>query len=485
MKSITEITEKNSTYPEKVLQIGEGNFLRAFADYLIDIMNEKGLFGGSVLLCQPIERGMADMINAQNGMYTVMLRGNENGEATERSRIIKSVSRCINPYREYSEFLAAAENPELTLIISNTTEAGIAFDSACLLSDAPPASYPGKLTAFLYHRYTHFDGDKSKGLFILPVELIDNNGTELKRCVNEYIKLWQLPEAFASWVKHDCFFSNTLVDRIVTGYPKEGAEGFFEKLSYSDSLLDTAEPFFFWAVEDDGRIKEAFPADKSGLNVVFTSDISGYKKRKVRILNGSHTLSVLAAYLAGHDTVLEMMNDSRFDKLIRGALKEEIVPFIDLPEDEKADFAASVLERFKNPFIKHRLLDISLNSVSKFRARVLPSLLDYTEDSGAAPRRLSFALASLIAFYDGVWEDGLFYGTRRGERYEIRDDKKVLTFISDALKGDAAAEKILANKELWGLDLNEVPGLCENVNHFLCRIRKGGIDCALEELINE
>ena len=357
MKNIKELHSKTKR-PEKILQFGEGNFLRAFADYLVDVMNEQGLFDGSVVVCQPIKNGLCDLINEQDGIYTLILRGRKNGEATEKTRVINSVSRCVDPYKDFNALLEIARSEDLKIIISNTTEAGIAFSEADKFDDAPPSSYPGKLTRFLFERFSHFKGSDESALYLLPVELIDNNGTELKKCVKQFADLWVLGEDFINWLDK-CSFSNTLVDRIVTGYPKKDVDEFYNKLGYTDPLLDTAEPFFFWAIEDKEGLKELFPAHKSGLGAVFCPDISGYKMRKVRILNGAHTVSVLGAYLGGFDIVRDMMNDEAFNAFIITTLKEEVIPYIPLPQKEKEDFALSVLERFNNPFIDHRLLDIS------------------------------------------------------------------------------------------------------------------------------
>lgn len=472
---------RKKEYTEKVLQIGEGNFLRAFADYLIDIMNEKNLFSGSVVLCQPIERGLCDEINAQNGLYTLVLRGIESGEVVEKSRIIESVSRCVNPYKDLNSFLYIAKNPELKIIISNTTEAGIVYSENDKIDDILNATYPGKLAKFLYERFLYFKGDNEKGLLILPVELIEANGTNLKNCVLKYIELWALGDDFKKWVLENSYFSNTLVDRIVTGFPKDDAEEIYNNLGYRDSLLDTAEPFFFWAVEINGKWREVFPADKSGLQVVFCDDISSYKTRKVRILNGAHTVSVLGAFLSGHNIVLEMMNDEKFYNFILNTIDEEIIPFINLPEKEKNDFKNAVIERFKNPFIKHKLLDISLNSVSKFKARCLPSLLDNVKNN-KFPKKLFFGLSCLIVFYVGEFENDKYYGTRNGEKYEIRDDITVLEFICNACKNENFVELILKNKEFWGVDLTEIDNALEFVEGAVSLIKKDGVKKAMELL---
>ncbi len=480
MKNIKELQVK-AQRPEKILQFGEGNFLRAFADYLVDVMNEQGLFDGSVVICQPIKNGLCELINEQNGIYTLILRGREKGEATEKTRVIKSVSRCVDPYKDFNSLLEIARTEDLKIIISNTTEAGIAFSDTDKFEDTPPASYPGKLTRFLFERFSHFNGSDESALYLLPVELIDNNGTELKKCVKQFAGLWNLGEEFLNWLDK-CSFSNTLVDRIVTGYPKKDVEEFYNKLGYTDPLLDTAEPFFFWAIEDKEGLKELFPAHKSGLGAVFCPDISGYKMRKVRILNGAHTVSVLGAYLGGFDIVRDMMNDEVFNNFIITALKDEVIPYIPLPEKEKEDFALSVLERFNNPFIDHRLLDISLNSVSKFKARCLPSLLDNVKN-GSFPKRLLFGLACLIEFYNGSFNSqGAFVNVRSGAEYEIRDNKEVLDFFDSVNTLSDKVSRILGNTDFWGCDLTEIPHATEFVENCCMAIENNGVKAALELL---
>ena len=480
MKTVNDIYSKEIRYPEKVLQFGEGNFLRAFADYLIDVMNEKGIFGGSVVLCQPIENGLCDMINEQDGIYTLVLRGRENSQPVEKSRVIKSVSRCINPYKDFEALLEIGRSEELKVIISNTTEAGIAFNSDDKYTDTPASSYPGKLTRFLYERFTHFNGSESSTLLILPVELIDNNGDELYKCVLKYADLWNLGGEFKEWVDK-CTFSNTLVDRIVTGYPKNETEKFFEKLGYTDNLLDTAEPFFFWALEVPEDKRDIFPADKSGLNAIFADSIKNYKMRKVRILNGAHTASVLGAYLSGYDIVRDMMIDCEFNSFISETLKDEVIPYIPLPEKELSDFANAVFERFNNPFIDHRLLDISLNSVSKYKARCLPSVFDAFE-AGNFPKHLLFSLACLFKFYKGYEKDGGFYSVRNGEEYQIKDSADVIKAFSNAIFGGDYVKEIMSNPDLWGIDLTTLDGAYEFVNECFNAVESKSVKDAMELL---
>jgi tagaturonate reductase len=485
MKNIKDIVKKEygSTYPEKVLQIGEGNFLRAFADWMIEKMNNAGEFKGSAVLCQPIGRGLADMINAQDAVYTVLMRGMENGSVVEKADVVTSVSRCINPYEDFDALLKIATSPDLKVIISNTTEAGIAYHEGDKPTDRPPVSYPAKMAVILYERYKAFNGAADKGILILPVELIERNGDNLNRIVHQYAAEWALPQGFVSWLDENVTFANTLVDRIVTGYPRDEIGAISEKLGYEDNILVTCEPFHAWIIEAPKKWAEVVPFEKAGLHVIWTDDMTPYRTRKVRILNGAHTVSVLAAYLSGHDIVLEMMNDELFTSLLKSVLNNEIIPNIDLPVTELYSFANAVMERFSNPFIKHRLLDISLNSVSKFKARNLDSLLESYQRTGKLPAILCFGLAALIRFYKGEMEDGKYFGTRDGGSYEIRDDADVLAFFNDAWETGGVAKKVLSNDAFWGQDLTKVEGLLALVEADLKDMETLGVKKAVEKMM--
>ena len=469
--------------PEKILQFGEGNFLRAFADYIVETANRQGKYAGSVVIAQPIAAGLCEKINAQNGMYTVLARGRENGAVTEQTEIITSVSRCINPYEDFAALLEIAVSPALEVVISNTTEAGIAYRAGDLPSDAPPSSYPAKLAVLLYARWQAFSGAADKGLLILPVELIEANGDTLRKAVLQYAAEWGYEAAFVQWLKDCCCFANTLVDRIVTGYPGAEAAEICEKLGYADELITTCEPFLFWAIECPKSWHGKFPVDTLGLDIRFAEDITAYRTRKVRILNGAHTSSVPAAYFAGHEIVSEMVGDTLFRAYLHGLLFEEIIPLIDLPRAELDAFAAAVLERFANPFIQHRLLDISLNSVSKFKSRCLPSLNDFVATNGELPKRLCFALAALLRFYQGEWAGDTLHGNTGTHSYEIRDDLEVckaMTFTDL----DSSLSAVLSNESLWGQDLTAIPGLTDAIKDALQVIESKGIREAVQAVCN-
>jgi tagaturonate reductase len=473
--------------PEKVLQFGEGNFLRAFVDWMICRMNARGLFNGRAVLVQPIPQGAVEKINGQDGLYTVLLRGLRSGKQVEEAEIVTAVSRGLNPYTDYAGLLRCAESPDLRFIVSNTTEAGIAFSDADRPTDAPPAGFPGKLTAFLYHRFMHFRGAPDKGCVMLPCELIERNGDNLKATILKTARLWMLDDAFTTWLERNNEFTNTLVDRIVTGYPKEEAAQIATRLGYRDDLLDTAEIFHFWVIVSRWDLGGEFPLTQAGLDVVWTPNMTPYRDRKVRILNGAHTMLVPAAHLAGKNTVGECMADDLIRGYVEKAIREEIIPTLDLPKEDLHSFAAATIERFANPHITHYLLSIALNSTSKYRARVLPSVLEFQKRTGALPRRLCFALAAQIAFYRGTgFKDGVLVGLRDGEEYRIVDDTPVMKFFFEAWRGcssPADAKRlvrlVLANTSLWSQDLTAVPGLTDAVAGHLATILKQGIIPAL------
>lgn len=473
MNNITQIVTEKINRPIKLVQFGEGNFLRAFVDYMIDIANEKGVFDGNIAILKPISFGSLERFKTQENLYTVILRGKENGKVLDESRIITSVEKAIDCETEYEEFMALAELPELRFVVSNTTEAGITLDENDNF-EGLPSTYPGKLTKFLFERFNAFGGDKDKGLIMLPVELIEDNGKKLKECVLALAEVWNLGAEFTAWVNESNIFCSTLVDRIVTGYPRNEADAICEKLGYKDELLDVGEPFALWVIESDKDISEELPLDKIGLPVVFTNNQRPYRERKVRVLNGAHTSSVLAGYLYGLDIVRDCMNDSVMGKFIRKVVMDEIVPQVNLPIEEVKAFADSVFERFENPFIDHALLSISLNSVSKWKARVLPSFKDYYKNNGELPKLITFSFAALLAFYSSndLREDGLYAKRANGENYVIHDDKAVLEFFAQNVNTPDFIEKVCKNTAFWGEDLTAYNGFSEAVSYWYKEILK-------------
>jgi tagaturonate reductase len=439
--------------PVKILQFGEGNFLRAFVDWMIDILNERNGFNAGVEVVQPISKGMGDQLNQQDGLYHVVLKGLRDGKPITDTRLVKCISRCINPYNDFELFLKAAENPALRFIVSNTTEAGISFNASDIRKDGIAESFPGKVTQLLWHRYQAFNGDPKKGFIFLPCELIEKNGNALKKTVWQIAELWSLPKEFLDWVESANTFCNTLVDRIVPGFPKDNIDEIRKDLGYDDRLVVQAEPFHLWVIDGPDFVREEFPLHTAGLDVQFVKDITPYRTRKVRILNGAHTSLVPVAYLAGFRTVRESVIDERVGSFMERVIFDEVIPTLDLPTEELKQFARDVLERFKNPYIRHELLSIALNSISKFKVRVLPSILEFVKRKGKLPENLVVSFAALLLFYKGKWN---------GESIPLDDSADVLQFFAEVWKqsaGNDHVSKILANTALWGEDLSSIEGL--------------------------
>ena len=484
MKRVSAAIAPSKKRDVKVLQFGEGNFLRAFVDYMIDIANESNHFDGGVVIVKPIPYGTLDSFHQQDCRYTVLLRGIENGSRVETKRLITCVEDAVDSYTEYQKYAAYARLDSLRFIVSNTTEAGIVFDEEDRFDAAPPRSFPGKLTKFLFERAEAFDYDTDKGLIMLPVELIDDNGIVLKHCVYKLAKLWKLGDRFIQWLDESCVFASTLVDRIVTGYPKGEAEKIWGALGYEDQLLDTAEPFGLWVIETQKDISGELPLDAAGLPVIFTDNQKPYKQRKVRILNGAHTSFVPAAFLCGHDIVKSAMADPLIKQFILDTLHQEVIPTLSLPQADLEAFADAVISRFENPFIEHQLLAISLNSVSKWRARCMPSFLAYIDQHGSLPNHLTFSLAALMELYRGhELKDGSLLCKRDGMPYKILDDELVLRFFLDTAKLSAEEQTVLflQNTSFWGQNLCSISGLAQTVSHMLDDIRRNGMKKALSE----
>ena len=418
------------TRPVKVMQFGEGNFLRAFIDWMIEKMNQQGLFDSAVQIVQPLPQGMSEQINAQDGLYHVVLRGMVNGKPQEKLELIQCVKGCLNPATQGEEIEAAACDPDLRFVFSNTTEAGIEY--------RPGAdTFPSKIARLLTARCAA----GLPGLIFIPCELIEANGSTLKECVLKYLQ----DKKTIDYVNNSCIFCNTLVDRIVAGYPAADAAKYCDMIGAEDKLLAAGEPFHFFVIEAPESVKKELPLQEAGLNVVFTDDQTPYRTRKVRFLNGAHTASVLAAHMAGLTFVDEMVRDKYFNKYLRTILFEEIFPTVPLPDDEKKAYAESIMERFANPFAQHRLLSIALNSVSKWKVRVLPTILDHVKIKGHLPENLTKSMASLIDFYRSC---------------EINDSQEVKDFFA----ASPSVQEILANRSFWGMDLNEIPGFTEAVS---------------------
>lgn len=478
MKKLDRKTAQAAQYPDKVIQFGEGNFLRAFVDWIIWKMNKSAGFNGGVVVVQPIDRGMVDMLNSQDGLYHLNLQGIDHGKPVDSIDLIDVINRGINPYREFEEYLELAEDPNIRFVISNTTEAGIAFDPDCRFDDRPASSYPGKLTQLLYHRFEYFKGDRSKGFIIFPCELIFLNGKELRKCVLQYIDLWNLGDDFREWFETACGIYCTLVDRIVPGYPKDNIDEILGKIGYEDKLVDKAEIFHLWVIEAPEEIAKEFPADKAGLNVLFVPSEAPYHARKVTLLNGPHTVLSPVGYLSGLDTVKECVEDPVVGKFVHRVMFDELLETLDLPKPELEQFAHDVLERFVNPYVKHFVTSIMLNSFPKYRTRDLPGLKTYLQRKGTLPAGLVFGLAAIITYYKG--------GKRGDAEIVPNDDAQTIALLKELWSsGDVGkvAEGVLAAEDIWGENLNEIPGLTALLTEDLSLIQEKGMRSAVESIL--
>lgn len=402
--------------PIKVVQFGEGNFLRAFVDPFIQTLNEQGLFDGNVAVIQPMPQGRVRDLEQQDGLYTLILEGLEQGKVISEHKIIDVLSEFIDPYTQYQNYLDLAASHILTTVVSNTTEAGIAFMAETIHFNQCPTSFPGKLLAFLRMRFEVFAGAKEAGLDILACELIDDNGQTLKKVLVEMARYNNMSETFIHWMTTANRFYNTLVDRIVPGYPKQDAQRLESEFGYLDHSMVKGEIFHLWVIEGEKGLNQRLPFDQAGLNVYFVDVLKPYKERKVKILNGSHTALVPIAYLCGIDTVKEAVTDPQVGKFIQNLIWQEVIPTIDLPKADMEKFAQAVLERYLNPFVRHELMSIALNSMSKYKSRILPSVLTQL-DHGKFPKLQLFSLAANIVFYRGK---------RNDESIKLQDDPQFL-----------------------------------------------------------
>ena len=452
--------------PEKVMQFGEGVFLRAFSDYWFDVANEKAGWNGKCVIVKP-RNGRSEtcrLLNEQDGLYTLYLRGRENGQIVNRKRIISSVSRCLNPYvdSEFEEIMQLAVSDDLEYVVSNTTEAGIVFNADCRLEDRPCESFPGKLTQVLYARYQA----GKPGLVILSCELIDNNGKELLNCVIRHAKQWELEDDFLRYIHEKCVFCSTLVDRIVTGKVRDTEEQarLDEENGYHDAAINLGETFGVWNIEGPAWLEDRLPFKAAGLNCPVVPDVSPYEKRKVRILNAAHTAIVLGAYLSGYEIVRDAVQNGIICNYMNKMIHQEAIPTLPLDKDDLLDFANAVSDRFNNPFIDHSLLSISLNSTSKWQGRILPSLRTYYEQFGELPVCMAMSFAAYLAFYSsniqGRTDKGLVCSRQNGDNYTVSDDPWILDFYYAHRNDDeeALVHAVMRNEQMWGMDLTTIPG---------------------------
>lgn len=476
-----KLNRKNSACidlpPIKVIQFGEGNFLRAFIGSAFQRLNTEVGFNAGIAVVQPIENGLVAALNEQDGLYTLYTKGLINGEEVENKELITNIVTGINPYIDFESYLKLAKEEELEFVISNTTEAGIAFVALDTFDMKPPSAFPAKLTRLLFERFKHFKGASQKGLTIIPCELINSNADILKAVILKYCSLWKLSEEFKSWVLNSCTFHNTLVDRIVPGYPRDQIEAYTRQLGYTDTLIVSAETFFLWVIEGGEMLKEKLPFHKTSIEVKIVADIQPFRTRKVRILNGAHTVMVPFSILFGHETVRQTVTDNFTGQFMRSLVFEEIIPTLAMEKEELDAFAEAVFDRFKNPFIHHQLSSIALNSISKFKVRVLPSLVAFVNKKNHLPKRIVFAFACLIRFYKGSYSD---------RQMPINDANDIVAEMAEIWTSDSMfdiATKVLGKKAYWDSDLNEIEGLTKAIASALELIDAHGVQEGFQRLV--
>lgn len=485
MKALNRKNFNKNKYPTKIMQYGEGNFLRAFIDWQIDKLNETSDLNAGVAVIRPIDYDALPLLNVQDGLYTTIIRGlNEQGESVADHRVISSINEEIPVYKEFSRYMELAENPDLKIIFSNTTEAGIEYIDSDKLADAPAKAFPAKLTQWLYHRFMHFNGTTDSGMVIIPCELIDYNGEKLKEIVHQYCQLWQLPSEFIQWLDNDNYFCSSLVDRIVTGFPRDEHQQLQESLGYLDNFMVTAEYFHLFVIQGPQHLAELLCLEGSDLNIKIVDDISPYKQQKVGILNGAHTALVPLAYMANIDSVGDALAEPLFEQYLTKLIFDEIIPTLDLPETELKRFANDVLNRFRNPYICHLLLAISLNSMTKFKTRILPQLLTYVKTRQAVPNMMALALAGQILFYRGM---------RNNEAIALTDAPKWLEvfdtiwhdFDKNTLSLEQLVGQVLGAKWHWDTNLNDIPALTDTVTTHLRNMLTNGVAETLTEQLGQ
>lgn len=472
-----------SKYPSKIMQFGEGNFLRAFFDWQIDALNQQCGLAAGVSIIRPIDYDTLPLLNTQDGLYTTIVRGiDEAGNAVQQTKVISCINEEIPVYQQFYRYLALAEDANIELVVSNTTEAGIEFIASDKLDDQPAKAFPAKLTQWLHHRYQHFAGATDAGVILLPCELIDYNGEKLKEIVLQYCDLWQLDAGFVEWINTANEFCSTLVDRIVTGFPRDEHAALQTEFGYRDNFMVTSEYFHLFVIQGSERIKQFLKVDQTDLNILVVDDIAPYKQRKVAILNGAHTAMVPLAYLAGLEAVKETVEDPLFSRFVQQFIFDEVIPTLNFPADEISAFANAVITRFKNPYIHHLLISISLNSMTKFTTRILPQLLSYHAKTGALPPLMITALAGQLLFYRGL---------RGDESIPLKDDDFWLTKFSalwheyqqGKLPLQELVSSVLSEHDHWGQDLNQVDGMTTAVTASLDKLLNQGVRATLEPLL--
>ena len=451
----------------KIVQFGEGNFLRTFVDLYFDTLNKEHIDNYEVSIIKSVPFGSLDNFIKQNNKYHVVLRGRKDNENVELVYEINSIKEVIDLFSDSEPFFKLASDKDVKIIVSNTTEAGIVFDANDKMENYPNVTYPAKLTIWLYQRYKN----GLPGVYILPVELIDNNANELFKDVDKYISLWNLEEEFRTWNKNENYYCNTLVDRIVSGYPKDDKtkEHLTSLIGVEDRLMSIGEPFGLWVIEDKGDISKILKNGHHNIDVIFSKDITYFKKRKVRVLNGSHTNMVPIALWYGKETVYDVMNDEALSKFVNDTLNSDIIPFVSSNIEETISFANDVKERFMNPFLNHQLTSIALNTISKWKARVLPSFIDYYERHHSIPTYLTKGFAYLVNMYSNIEKVNETYICYLPSRViEIKDEEKYLNYFKNK-----TIHSFLSDKDIWGVDLTSFENFETRINNYLVDIKKG------------
>jgi tagaturonate reductase len=482
MKLNRETAPQAKSYPSRIIQFGEGNFLRAFTDWMVNKMNQEIDFNAGIEVVQPLPLGMVDRLNDQQGLYHVYLKGIKEGQPVKEFTLIEAINKGINPYTDYDLYEQAFLNPDIRFIFSNTTEAGIALDESDTLEMKPQQSFPGKVAALLYHRYKAFKGALDKGLIFFACELIEKNGDTLKKCVRQHAENWKLGDEFIQWVHQSCAFCNTLVDRIVPGFPKDEIAQLQQELGYEDQLVVVGEYFHFWVIEAPDWVQKEFPAAKAGLDVKFVDDITPYREQKVLVLNGCHTGSFAVAFLSGLETVREAFEHPVTGRYMRELVEDEVLAVLEGTEQELHIFANKILERFRNPYIRHQWQSIALNAMSKWETRNLPTVLKYYKIYGTLPQKQVFSLAAMIAY---------FKGEVNGTSYPMQDDQWILDFYREAWAEcdgsipsvEKLVEKLLGLEKVWKQNLNLIPGLTTTVTNYLINIQQVGMLEAVKAVI--
>ncbi len=480
--------------PEKVLQFGAGGFLRAFADYFIDNANHRSIFNGRIVVVQSTGGSRGNTLREQDGLFTLCVQGLESGASIESYNVISSISRTLSAQEEWPQVLQYAANPHLELVLSNTTEVGIAFDESDALELNPPRSFPGKLAAFLYERYKIFGGAADKGLIIIPCELVDNNGELLREIILTLAQKWGLGDDFARWLTSANHFCNSLVDRIVPGTPaNEALQQHWRKLGYEDRLLTSAEVYSLWAIQGDDTIRQRLAFASVNPSIIVAPDITPYRERKVRILNGAHTLTVPPAFLLGNKIVLDNMKHPLVSKFIERLIFDEIVPSLEVDHESATTFAHEVLERWRNPFLQHQLLSIVWQSTSKMRARNVPTILRYYQKMQKTPPLIAFGFAAYLLVMRGVEKQGgKIFGCRDDELYPINDDHAEYfyerwnaTNLNERQSVENFVRIVCSNESLWGTSLAALTGFSEAVSAYLCRILNEGMEQVMTQALRE